>query len=153
MTNDLKGQQPRPVLAGELGQLFQPKLLSRLRETLRFHRYSLKTEKAYVQWVRRYIHCHGKQQPEQMGADRVTASLKHLANGRGAASTQNQALAAVLLLYKEVLEIELPWLDHMVHAKTPRRLPTFPTTDEVQSVLAPMVGKRPAEPLLPHVSA
>ena len=143
MTNNLMGQQPRPIVAGELGQLFQPKLLPRLRETLRLRRYSLKTEKAYVQWVRRYIHFHGKRHPQEMGAAEVTAFLNHLANARRvAASTQNQALAALLFLYKEVLEIELPWLDGMVRAKTPKRLPTVLTRDEVQSILAQMVGTR-----------
>lgn len=143
MGTDLISEHVLPVVAGISGQLFQPKLIPRLREALRFRRYSLKTEKAYVQWVRRYIYFHGKRHPQEMGAVEVTAFLNHLANARHvAASTQNQALAALLFLYKEVLEIELPWLDNLVRAKTAKRLPTVLTRDEVQNVLAQITGTR-----------
>lgn len=123
--------------------LFQPKLVPRLREALRFRRYSLKTEKNYVHWVIRFIHFHGKRHPKDMGANEVTAFLNHLANSRQvAASTQNQALSALLFLYREVLEVELPWLDGLVRAKSAKRLPTVLTRAEVQGVLGHLTGTR-----------
>lgn len=123
--------------------LFQPKLVPRLREALRFRRYSLKTEKNYVHWVVRFIRFHGKRHPKDMGADEVTAFLNHLANSRHvAASTQNQALSALLFLYREVLEVELPWLDGLVRAKSAKSLPTVLTRAEVQAVLAHLTGTR-----------
>lgn len=100
---------------------FQLKLIPRLREALRFRRSSLKMEKAYVHWVKRYIYFHGKRHPQEMGATEVTAFLNHLANDRQvAAATQNQALAALLFLYRELLEVKLPWLDGLIRAKSPK---------------------------------
>jgi integron integrase len=132
-----------PAAAGTSGQLLRPKLIPQLREALRFRRYSLKTEKAYVQWVRRYIYFHGKRHPQEMGAAEITAFLNHLANDRRvAAATQNQALASLLFLYREVFEIELPWLDGLVRAKTPKRLPTVLTRSEVQAILSHLTGTR-----------
>jgi integron integrase len=128
---------------GTTAALLQPKLLTRLREALRFRRYSLKTEKAYVHWARRYIHFHGKRHPQEMGAKEVTAFLNYLANdGHVAASTQNQALSALLFLYRDVLEVELPWLDGLVRAKSAKRLPTVLIRTEVQSILATLTGTR-----------
>ena len=121
----------------------QTKLIPRLREAIRFRRYSLKTEKSYVHWVRRFIHFHKMRHPKDMGEPDVTAFLNHLANARKvAASTQNQALSALLFLYRAVLEIELPWLDGLVRAKESKRLPTVQTREEVQSVLAQLSGTR-----------
>jgi len=129
--------------AGTTAALLQPKLLTRLREALRFRRYSLKTEKAYVHWAKRYIYFHGKRHPQDMGAKEVTAFLNHLANdGHVAASTQNQALSALLFLYREVLEVELPWLDGLVRAKSAKRLPTVLIRSEVQSILVNLTGTR-----------
>lgn len=129
--------------SGTSAALLQPKLLTRLREALHFRRYSLKTEKAYVHWARRYIHFHGKRHPQDMGAKEVTAFLNHLANdGHVAASTQNQALSALLFLYRDVLEVELPWLDDLVRAKSAKRLPTVLVRAEVQSILANLTGTR-----------
>lgn len=123
--------------------LFQPKLIPSVREALRFRRYSLKTEKAYVHWIVRFIRFHGKRHPRDLGAPEVKTFLNHLANqGRVAASTQNQALSALLFLYREVLQLELPWLDGLVRAKTPKRLPTVLTRTEVQFVLANLTGTR-----------
>lgn len=94
-----------------------------------------------MQWVRRFIFFHGKRHPQEMGAVEVTAFLNHLANARHvAAAMQNQALASLLFLYREVLEIELPWLDGIVRAKTAKRLPTVLTRDEVQAILARLTG-------------
>ena len=95
----------------------------------------------YVQWVRRFILFHDKRHPQEMGIGEVEAFLTHLAvSGRVAASTQNQALSALLFLYREVLEIDLPWLDNVVRAKRPARLPVVLTHNEVQAVLGRMEG-------------
>ena len=123
--------------------LLQPKLIPRMREAMRFRRYSLKTEKNYVHWVLRFIHFHGKRHPKDMGAGEVTAFLNDLANTRHvSASTQNQALSALLFLYRDVLGIELPWLDGLVRAKTAKRLPTMLTRPEVQCVISQLTGTR-----------
>jgi len=104
---------------------------------------SLKTEKAYVHWVRRYIFFHGRRHPKDLGAGEITAFLNDLAvTRRVAASTQNQALAALLFLYKVVLKMDLPWLEGIVRAKRPRRLPTVLTQQEVQAVLQKLDGTR-----------
>jgi integron integrase len=114
-----------------------------VREALRTRHYSLKTEKAYVHWILRFIRFHGRHHPANMGAAEITAFLNHLANAdRVSASTQNQALSALLFLYRHVLEVELPWLDGLVRAKTAKRLPTVLTRAEVQSVLANLSGTR-----------
>src|SRR5687768_3758874 len=88
-----------------------PGLLDALREAIRLRHYSLRTEKAYVDWVRRFIRFHGRRHPRELGGEHVQAFLSSLAVQRHvAASTQNQALAALLFLYREVLGVELPWL-------------------------------------------
>jgi site-specific recombinase XerD len=113
----------------------QPKLLEKYRERLRVKHYSLRTEDAYLHWVRRYIYFHGKRHPQEMGGSEVEAFLSHLATeGRVSPSTQNQALAALLLLYREVLEKELPWMDGMVRAKRPARVPVVLTENEVRAL-------------------
>jgi len=115
------------------------KLLDRMRRIIRVKHYSLRTEKAYLHWVRRFILFHGKRHPETMGADEVTAFLSHLAVARHCApSTQNQALNALLFLYRRVLETDLPWLDEVVRAKRSARIPVVLTTTEVRAVLAHM---------------
>jgi len=98
----------------------KPKLLDRVRHAVRTRHYSRRTEKAYVHWVKRYIFFHGKRHPAEMGAAELTAFLTALAvRERVGASTQNQALNALLFLYREILGIELPWLDGLVRAKRP----------------------------------
>lgn len=90
--------------------------------------YSIRTEEAYVDWARRYILFHDKRHPEEMGPVELTAFLTHLATERGAsASTQNQAKSALLFLYREVLGLELSWLDEVVAAKPGKRLPVVLT--------------------------
>jgi hypothetical protein len=90
----------------------KPRLLDRVRQAIGTRHYSRRTEKAYVHWIKRYVFFHGKRHPAEMGADEVSAFLASLAvDGRVAASTQNQALSALLFLYREVLDMELPWLD------------------------------------------
>lgn len=108
---------------------------------LRTRHCSLRTEKAYVGWIRRFILFHGKRHPAEMGAEEITRFLSVLAIERNvAASTQNQALSALLFLYKEVLAQELPWLDGIARAKTPARIPVVLTRDEVRQVIAAMDG-------------
>ena len=117
-----------------------PKLLDRVRTRLRVLHYSIRTEEAYVGWIRRYILFHGKRHPADMGAAEVEAFLTALAvEGRVAASTQNQAMAALLFLYQHVLEIPLGSIDAL-RAKRPKRLPVVLSRDEVRSVLGRMEG-------------
>jgi integrase len=118
-----------------------PRLLDQVRELLRIRHYSIRTEQAYLQWIRRFILFHGKRHPQEMGGDEVTAFLSHLAVARNvAASTQNQALNAVLFLYRDVLKVTLPWLDDVQRAKKPQRLPVVLTRDEVRCLLAQLQG-------------
>jgi integron integrase len=118
-----------------------PKLLDRLRGHLRARHYSIRTEAAYADWARRFILFHGKRHPAQMGAPEVAAFLTHLATERHvSASTQNQAKAALLYLYSQVLRVDLPWLDEVVQARTPRRLPVVLTPSEVRALLQHMSG-------------
>lgn len=103
--------------------------------------YSIRTERTYAHWVRRYILFHGKRHPREMGAAELTAFLSSLAEDRNVApATQNQALSALLFLYKEVLGIELPWLDSVRRAKKTPRVPTVLTQAEVRALLAAMEG-------------
>ncbi len=119
----------------------QPRLLDRLRDKIRVKHYSMRTEHAYVDWVRRFILFHDRRHPRELGAGEVEAFLTHLAVvGRVAASTQNQAKSALLFLYKEVIGEELPWLENVENAKRPQRLPVVLTRDEVASVLGRMSG-------------
>ncbi len=119
----------------------KPRLLDRVREALRARHYSRRTEEAYVAWIRRYILFHGKRHPAEMGAPEITRFLTSLAVGASvAASTQNQALSALLFLYREVLALDLPWLNGVVRAKRPQRLPVVLTRDEVRAVLQRLDG-------------
>src|SRR3989337_270193 len=121
----------------------QLKLLEQYRERLRVKHYSLRTEDAYLHWARRFICFHGKRHPREMGRPEAEAFLSHLATEeRVAASTQNQALAALLFLYREVLEKELPWMDGMVRAKRPARVPVVLTQTEVRALLGHLDGTR-----------
>jgi len=105
-----------------------PRLLDRVREAIRARHYSRRTEKAYVHWIRRFIFFHDKRHPADMGPAEVTAFLTSLAvRDKVAASTQNQARSALLFLYREVLGVELPWLDDVVRAKRPQYLPVVLT--------------------------
>ena len=118
-----------------------PKLLDQVRDRIRVKHYSIRTETQYVQWIKRFILFNGKRHPIEMGAAEVEAFLSHLAvEGKVSASTQNQALSALLFLYKEVLLIDLPWLDNVVRAKRPQRLPCVLTRTEVRSILTRMSG-------------
>jgi integron integrase len=118
-----------------------PKLLEQVIARMRVKHYSLRTEKSYVDWIKRYIWHHGKRHPKDLGAAEVEAFLSHLAVTRNvSASTQNQAKSALLFLYKEVLGVQLPWLDNVTQAKAPKRLPVVLTKDEVQALLNRLDG-------------
>lgn len=118
-----------------------PRLLDQVRDRLRVKHYSYRTETQYLQWIRRFILFHGKRHPLDMGAAEIEAFLTHLAVvGNVAASTQNQALAALLFLYREVLLMGAPWLDKVVRAKRPKHLPVVLTQQEVRAVLGRMDG-------------
>lgn len=118
-----------------------PKLLDQVRDRIRVKHYSIRTETQYIQWLKRFILFHGKRHPRDLGVAEIEAFLTHLAvDGNVAASTQNQALSAILFLYREVLEMELPRLDQVVRAKLPQRLPVVLTRQEVRAVLDKMTG-------------
>ncbi len=124
-----------------LSTIEPPKLLDLVRGKIRLKHYSIRTEQAYVDWIKRYILHFDKVHPKDLGAADVEAFLTHLAVvGKVAASTQNQAKSALLFLYKEVLQLELPWLDKVQQAKTPKRLPVVLSQVEVQKILANLDG-------------
>ena len=117
------------------------KLLDQVREVLRVKHYSIHTEDAYVGWIKRFIFFHGKRHPREMGAAQVQAFLSDLAvKGEVSASTQNQALNSLVFLYSEVLHQELGWMNELVRAKRPKRVPTVMSKEEVRRVLAAMTG-------------
>lgn len=123
------------------GDQRQPRLLDRVRERIRVKHYSRSTEKTYIYWIRWYIHHHGLRHPKDMGATEVEAFLSHLATVRQvSAGTQNQAMHALLFLYREVLEIDLPWLDGITRAKPSKRIPTVLTQSETRALLANVDG-------------
>jgi integron integrase len=128
----LEAQSPRP-----------PRLLEQLRDAIRRRHYSMRTEETYVHWAKRFIYFSGKRHPADLGAAEVTAFLNYLARERDvAAATQNQALSALLFLYKEVLGQILPWLDELERARRPARVPSVLTREEMQSLLSRMQGAK-----------
>jgi hypothetical protein len=130
----------------------KPKLLDQVRYQARLKHLAQSTEDAYVGWIRRYIFFHNKRHPRDMGAAEVTAFLTHLAVvGQVAASTQNQALSALLFLYRKVLQADFGWLDQVVRARKPKRLPVVFTPEEasylqkpVQAAIAKLGINKPA---------
>ena len=122
-------------------QKSEPKLLDQVRGKIRLKHYSIRTEQAYADWVKRFILHFGKRHPRDLGAAEVEQFLTYLAvNKNVSASTQNQAKSALLFLYKEVLGLELPWLDKIEQAKTPQHLPVVLSIDEVQNLLSRLSG-------------
>ncbi|MGB7815527.1 MAG: integron integrase [Methylotenera sp.] len=118
-----------------------PKLLDLVRGKIRLKHYSIRTEQAYVDWIKRYILHFDKRHPKDLGADEVETFLTHLAVvGKVSASTQNQAKSALLFLYKEVLGQSLPWLDNVEQAKVPKHLPVVLSQAEVQKILSHLDG-------------
>lgn len=119
----------------------KPRLLDQLRQQIRVRNYSIRTETVYAEWAKRYIRFHRYRHPAEMGAAEIEAFLTHLAVKRDvSASTQNQALAALLFLYKEVLKLDLPWLQGVVRAKKPKHLPVVLSRAEVEALLAQLQG-------------
>lgn len=117
------------------------KLLDQVRDALRVRQYSLATERNYLRWVQRFVLFHGKRHPEQMGKEEIEAFLTYLAVRRAVSpSTQNQALQALLFLYRHVLDVDLPWLDDVVRAKPRRRVPVVLSISEVRALLAECRG-------------
>jgi integron integrase len=114
-------------------------LLEHVRDAVRTRHYSIRTEEAYIRWVREYILFFDKRHPSELGAKEVSAFVSHLAARRNvAASTQNQALSALLFLYREVLALPIEWVDDIERAKRPKRLPVVFTREEVKAVLGHM---------------
>jgi len=131
-TQDLQGSPPG-----------RPKLLDQVRDAIRRRHYSIRTEETYIHWIKRYIFFHGKRHPREMGEAEVTAFLNHLARERRvASSTQNQALSAILFLYKEALGRPLGSLEGLEWARRPARVPTVLTTGEVQRLLSHIEGTK-----------
>jgi integron integrase len=119
----------------------KPKLLDLVRQRIRAKHYSYRTEQQYVAWIRRFILYNDKRHPREMSAPEVTRYLSHLAvERRVSASTQNQALAAILFLYGQVLEIDLPWLDNVIRARRPQYVPVVLSSKEVQALIAQLSG-------------
>jgi len=119
----------------------KPKLLDQVRAAIRLRHYSLRTEEAYVQWIKRFIFFHGKRHPVEMGKQEITHFLSALATERHvSASTQNQALCALLFLYRHVLDQQVGWLDEVVRAKQSHRLPVVLTRQEVRVLLGALEG-------------
>jgi site-specific recombinase XerD len=119
----------------------KPKLLDQVRAAIRVRHYSIRTEEAYVRWVREFILFHHKRHPEEMGEAEVSRFLTHLAvNHKVTASTQNQALSALLFLYRNVLNRELGQFPDVERAKAPQRLPVVFTREEVRAVLSQLEG-------------
>jgi integron integrase len=116
-------------------------LLEKVTRAIEAKHYSPKTSQAYTRWIRRFIIYHDKRHPKDLGGPEVSKFLSYLATDRKvAASTQNQALSAILFLYKEILDVELPWLDDLVRAKQPVRVPTVLTVREVELVMDRLQG-------------
>jgi len=115
--------------------------MDEVRKAIRLRHYSYRTENTYVQWIWRFVVFHGKRNPKLLGGEEVEKFLSHLAQERSvSAATQNQALAALLFLYKRVLNVDLPWINNVVRATRPQRLPNVLVQQEVQSVLANLQG-------------
>lgn len=124
-----------------LPPLRSTRLLDQVRERVRYQHYSLSTEHSYVQWVRRYVRFHGLRHPRDLGGQEVEAFLSHLANQRQcSASTHKQALAALLFLYRQVLGVDLPWMQQIGRPRTPARLPNVLSRSEVERLLSSMTG-------------
>jgi integron integrase len=149
MTLDANGRPmaPRPIprtfIATPATRAHPPRLLDQLREALRTRHYSPRTEKTYCQWIKRFIHFHGLRHPAEMAEAEVNAFLTSLAvKAKVSASTQNQALSAILFLYRHVLGREVGDLSEVIRARKPTRLPVVLTRDEVKAVLANLSGNK-----------
>jgi len=139
MTYD--GEQA-PLSAGGAAQAGGPRLLEQVRGRLRLKHYSLRTEQAYLYWIRRYIRAYLPRHPRDLDGAAVEAFLTRLATrDHVAASTQNQALSALLFLYREVLGVDLPWMENVVRARRPQRLPVVLSRAQVGQLLGLLAGR------------
>jgi site-specific recombinase XerD len=121
--------------------MIKPRLMDQVRNVLRVHHYSLRTEEVYVHWIKRYILFHGKRHPRELDENHIASFLTHLATHKHvSASTQNQALSAILFLYQKVLMIEPAWVENVVRAKRPQRLPVVLTRESVAALIGEMRG-------------
>ena len=119
------------------------KLLDQVRSEIRYRRYSIRTERTYLGWIKRYIYFHGKRHPMEMAESEVRQFLNHLVSERNvSASTQNQALCAIVFLYRRVLKRNLDWIDNINWSKRPKKLPVVFTKDEVKKVLTMIDGQQ-----------
>ena len=119
------------------------KLLEQVRDQIRLRHYSRRTEETYVRWVREYILFHQKRHPREMGQKEIGEFLTSLVRQRNvAASTQNQALSALLFLYREVLQVEMDWIEDFVRARKPERLPAVFTRSEAREILSHLTGSK-----------
>jgi integron integrase len=135
----MMGNIPRMLPPATIGD--KPKLLDQVREVIRRKHYSIRTEQVYCDWIKRFILFHRKRHPAEMAEAEITAFLTHLAAKKNvAASTQNQAMSALLFLYREVLRQELGWLDNVERAKKPARLPVVLTRTEVRGIFLHLEG-------------
>ncbi len=139
---DQRGQETRMTyLNPQPDSTNKPKLLTQVQEAIRTRHYSLRTEEAYLNWIKRFILFHNKRHPTEMAEQEINQYLTYLAvKGRVAASTQNQALCAILFLYKEVLKKEIGYLEDITWAKKPKRLPVVFTQTEVKAVIRQLEG-------------
>ena len=130
-----------PVSLARRPNTNKPKLLDQVRDVIRRRHYSIRTEQAYIDWIKRFILYHDKRHPKEMAEEEVSEFLTHLARDRDVApSTQNQALSALLFLYKDVLKHEIGWLEKVERAKKPARLPVVLSRTEVKRVFAHLHG-------------
>src|SRR5437016_5220316 len=132
ITPTVDGQQPADA---------KPRLLEEVRSVARMRHLSIRTEQAYVQWIRRFIRFHHKKHPREMGESEIRAFISHLAVERGiTASTQTVALSALLFLYRDVLKKDLPYVSNIERAQKPKRLPVVFTRDETERIMANLEG-------------
>jgi integron integrase len=132
-----------PVIHSACINPTKPKLLDQVRQALRARHYSPRTEQTYCHWIKRFIFFHGKRHPQEMGETEINAFLTHLAvKEKVSASTQNQALSALLFLYRYVLNREIGDLGEVIHARKPEHLPIVLTREEVKSVLSQLSGEK-----------
>lgn len=130
------------VISNPIAVAPKPKLFDEVRRKLRLKRYSLRTEQAYLYWIRRYIHFNDRQHPRNLDGKHVEHFLSELAQRhRVAPSTQNQALAALLFLYRQVLAIEFPWMENVIRAKRAPRLPVVLSRAETSHLLNALSGR------------
>ncbi|MDQ3821188.1 MAG: phage integrase N-terminal SAM-like domain-containing protein [Acidobacteriota bacterium] len=118
-------------------------LLDKVRDQIRLLHYSIRTEEAYINWIKQFIVFHGKRHPNEMGASEISHFLSYLAKERNiSAYTQNQALSALLFLYREVLDKPIDWIDDVERAKKTQRLPVVFTKAEVRAILNQLHGQK-----------